>query len=242
MRLPRRPAAAHRLRPGRVVALRGIIIQSDGRSTVGRLVIRPLAALDRFLAGVVPSLTRPPLAMHAGLRVVLEDGREVVAEQLLGGWYMDLISGLSWTPLEQFRARDRGGWDVTVPATAFRGVDERAEAAAVAELNRIEGHPFVGVDCTAFVERAFEGRRLFADSPLLSLFGIPARVGDPALPLLRGDVRLDERAERLLHADAVRRLPDATAHPRSPNVRLWAGRMVVAAIVGALLGFLNARH
>jgi hypothetical protein len=122
--------------------------------------------------------------MHAGLHVVMADGREFVAEQLLGGWYMDLVSGLSWTPIETFRTRDRGGWDVTVPATAFRGIDKQAEVEAVAELNRIQGHPFVGEDCTAFVERAFHGRRMFADSPLLSLFGVRARIGDPALPLL----------------------------------------------------------
>lgn len=242
MRLPRGPEAAHRLRPGEVVTVRGIIFQNDGQSTVGRLVIRPLAAIDRFLAGVLPSQARLPLAMHAGLHVVIADGREFVAEQLLGGWYMDLVSGLSWTPIEHFRTRDRGGWDVTVPATAFRGVDAQAETEAVAKLNRVQGHPFVGEDCTAFVERAFNGRRMFADSPLLSLFGVPARVGDPALPLLKSDVRLDEQAEQVLHADALRHLPDATADPMSPNVRLWAGRIIAAVVLGVFAGSAVARR
>jgi len=109
------PAEEHRLRPGRVVELRGVIFQSDGGSTIGRLFIRPLEAIDRWIAGVLPTRDRTSLAMHAGVHVVLEDGREIVAEQLVGTLYMDLVSGLSWTPLRQFRERDRGGWDVTVP-------------------------------------------------------------------------------------------------------------------------------
>lgn len=229
-------------RPGRVAKLLGIIFQNDGASTIGRLFIRPFTAIDRSVAGVHTSPARPPLAMHAGLHVRLEDGCEVVAEQLVGSLRLDFESGLNWTPLERFRERDRGGWDVTVPATCFRGVDRRVEAEAVANLNQIAGRPFVGEDCTAFIERAFGGRRLFADSPLLQALGIGVRVGDPALPLLKPEAQLDANAERLLHAEALRRLPDALADPASPNARLWAGRIAVATIIGIGAGLLLARR
>jgi hypothetical protein len=225
-----------------VAAVRGIIFQSDGRSAIGRLLIRPFEAIDRWLAGVLPHPRDPSLAMHAGIHVELDDGREIVAEQLVGTLYMDLVSGMSWTPIDQFRARDRGGWDVTVPATSFRGADPAAEREVVERLNAIEGHPFVGEDCTAFVERAFGGRRLFADSPLLQMAGIPARVGDPALPLLKSDARLDDRAERLLRAEALRKLPEAVAEPKAPNIRLWTGRVLTGVIVGTLFGRALARR
>lgn len=234
-------APQHTHCPGTVVAIRGVIFQNDGQSTIGRLFIRPLAALDRFVAGVRPSRDRPPLAMHAGLHVALDDGREVIAEQLVGPLYFDFVAGLSWTPIEDFRKRDRGGWDVTVPATAFRGVDAALVARTAQRMNEIQGRPFLGEDCTAFIERAFE-RRLFADSPVLRALGFHARVGDPALPLLDPDAELDERTRRLLHVDAICRLPDALAHPLSPNARLWAGRLWVTSLVGAALGFVLARR
>ena len=223
-------------RPERVAQVRGIIFQSDGASSVGRLFIRPFATVDRFVAGVQPTLGHPSLAMHAGLHVVLEDGSEFVAEQLVGPLYFDFVSGLNWTPLEQFRRRDRGGWDVTVPATAFRGVDDAVVQETIDRLNVIDGRAFIGEDCTAFVERAFGGRRLFADSPLLRTFGIGVRVGDPALPLLRRDARLDGRAERLLHVDALRGQEDALAGADALNARLWVARGVTAAIGGAAIG------
>jgi hypothetical protein len=228
--------------PARVAELRGIIFQNDGQSSIGRLFIRPIEAIDRFIAGVRPSPERPPLAMHAGLHVTLEDGREVVAEQLVGTLQMDFRNGLNWTPLEQFRERDRGGWDLTVSAQAFRNVDASVEAETVRNLNAIQGHPFIGEDCTAFIERAFGGRRLFADSPLLRLLGLSARVGDPALPLLRQDAHLDERTSRLLHADAVKRLPDALADPESPNIRFWLVRLAVVGAIGWGLGHLAGRY
>ena len=225
----------HANRPGRITTLRGIVFQNDGASTVGRLAIRPLEAMDRWLAGVRPSLERPPLAMHAGLHVVLDDGREFVAEQLVGTMYMDFENGLNWTPLAEFRARDRGGWDLTLPATCFRGVDDGLVQDVVARLNTIRGRAFMGEDCTAFIERTF-GRRLFADSPLLHAVGVSARIGDPALPLLRSDVELEDRARTLLHGDALVRLPDASAGADSPNVRIWFVRLTVAAAVGAAGG------
>jgi hypothetical protein len=180
--------------------------------------------------------------MHAGLHVRLEDGREMVAEQLVGSFELDFRNGLNWTPLEQFRERDHGGWDLTLAARAFRGVDESVESEVVRRLNAIQGRPFVGEDCTAFIERAFGGRRLFADSPLLRRLGIAARVGDPALPLLRPEARLDEHARRLLHADALKQLPDPLADPESPNVRFWLPRLAVVGAVGWGVGHLLARY
>jgi hypothetical protein len=213
-------------RPGRVAAVRGIVFQSDGRSTVGRIFIRPFEALDRWIVGVLPRPGEQSLAMHAGIHVELEDGREYVAEQLVGSFYMDFRNGLNWTPFHDFTLRDRGGWDVTVPATNFRRVDDGAVEWVMQQLNRIEGHPFIGEDCTAFIERAFGGRRLFADSPLLRWLGVGMRIGDPALPLLRPDAELDESARRLLQFEKIRHLPDALADPESPNVRLWTHRLL----------------
>jgi hypothetical protein len=228
------------VRPGRVTALRGIIFQSDGRSTVGRLFIRPFEAIDRWVAGVLPAPGEPSLAMHAGLHVQIDGQHEYVVEQLVGSWYMDFRNGLNWTPLAEFRKRDRGGWDLTVAATAFRGVDAALVDATIERLNAIHGHPFVGEDCTAFVERAFGSRRLFADSPFLRKLGIGARVGDPALPLLRRDAELDSRGKRLLQFEDIRELPDALADPESPNASLWLARLVPTVLLGWLVGHLVA--
>src|ERR1700676_4723804 len=71
-------------RPGRVVGLRGIILQSDAVSILGAWLIRPVETLDMHLAGLGRSGDDPALAMHAGLHVVLEDGREFVVEELFG--------------------------------------------------------------------------------------------------------------------------------------------------------------
>ena len=111
-------------RPGHVVKLRRVIFQSDAVSVLGGWIIRPAEMLDLHLAGLGCSPDAPALAMHAGLHVVLEDGREFVVEQLFGTPREDFLDGLNWTPLETFRARDHRGWDVTVPATAFRTIDE----------------------------------------------------------------------------------------------------------------------
>jgi hypothetical protein len=231
------PAAA--VRPGRVAALRGIIFQSDGSSWVGELCIRPIEAFDRWQAGLTVSPGGPALAMHAGLHVILEDGREFVAENLVGTWFEDFHDALNWTPLAGFRARDhRQGWDVTVPATNFRGVDAAVEQNAVDFLNVIEGRPFFGEDCTTFIERVFGGRRLFGDSPTARNLGIGLRVGDPALPLLREDTRLDPRSEALLRVSQVRAQDDPLAGHAAPNARLWLGRLLVWMAVGVLAGTL----
>jgi hypothetical protein len=224
-------------RPGDVTALRGVVFQSDGSSTIGRLFIRPFEVIDRAIVGILPKRGEPSLAMHAGLHVDIDEAREYVVEQLVGSWYMDLRDGLNWTPIDDFKTRDRGGWDVTVPCTAFRGVSDQVVDETRQRLNMIEGHPFVGEDCTAFIERAFGQRRLFADSPVLRRFGIAARVGDPALPLLKPDGSVDQRTKELLQFDSIRDLPDADADPGSPNVSLWSARLAPTALFGAALGY-----
>jgi hypothetical protein len=175
--------------------------------------------------------------MHAGLHVEIDNSREYVVEQLVGSWYMDFRNGLNWTPLEDFRKRDRGGWDLTVPCTAFRGVTDGAVEEARQALNTIAGQPFVGEDCTAFIERAFGHRRLFADSPVLQRLGIAARVGDPALPLLRADAPLDRHACDLLEYESIKNLPDAEADATSPNVSLWLARAAPTAALAVAIGY-----
>ena len=55
-------------------------------------------------------------------------------------------------------------------------------------LNKIQGRPFFGEDCTMFIERAFGKRRMFGDSPTARALGFGMRVGDPALALLKPNV------------------------------------------------------
>jgi hypothetical protein len=219
-------------RPGRVEVIRGIVFQSDGRSTVGRLFIRPFEAIDRWLIGVLPKPGQPSLAMHAGIHVQIEDRGDYVVEQLVGSWYLDFRDGLNWTPYQDFARRDRGGWDQTVPAGCFRGVDERVVEGALQRLNAMRGHPFIGEDCTAFIERALGKRRLFADSPLLRGLGVGVRIGDPALPLLRRDAPLVPAARERLQFETIKTLPDALASAGSPNARLTAHRLLPLALVG----------
>src|SRR5947208_217120 len=70
-------------RPGRVQAVRGVVFQSDAKSDIGAWFIRPFESLDRRVAGLRRADEPSPLAMHAGLHVALDDGREYVAEQLI---------------------------------------------------------------------------------------------------------------------------------------------------------------
>ncbi len=223
------PAAVHHnaARPGRIVEIKGVIFQSDNSSVIGALFIRPLESFDRWQARLARGQGDAPLAMHAGLHVVAEDGREFVAEQLVGTLFEDLRDALNWTPLEEFRQREASGWDVTVPATAFRGVDDAVVNEALATLNAIQGHAFMGEDCTMFTERVFGGRRLFGDSPTGRALGVGLRVGDPALPLLRDDAELDARARYLLRAGVVSQQPDPSASHDAPNAHLWLGRLIV---------------
>jgi hypothetical protein len=101
-------------------------------------------------------------------------------------------------------------------------------------LNRIEGRPFFGEDCTGLVERAFGKRRLFADSPTASLIGFGMRVGDPALMLLRSDAKFNPETEGLIRADVLRALPDPKADYDDPNGRLWIKRALLALAIVAL--------
>ena len=232
-RLASTPAAR---RPGRVAELRGIIFQSDASSVVGAIFIRPIESFDRWQAGLARTPGDRPLAMHAGLHVVLEDGREFVAEQLVGTLFEDFKDALNWTPLEQFHTREGAGWDATVSATAFRAVDDAVVSGVVEYLNTIEGRPFIGEDCTEFVERAFGGRRLFGDSPTGQALGFGLRVGDPALPLLRPDVQLDALITQLLRVETVRAQPDPSAAHDAPNAHRWLGRIVVWSVLALVLG------
>src|SRR5947209_20281628 len=86
-------------RPGSVTAIRGIVFQNDGQSTTGRVFIRPMEALDRWIAGVLPDRGDAPLAMHAGIRVEIDGSRDYVAEQLGGRLYLDFRNGLNSTPV-----------------------------------------------------------------------------------------------------------------------------------------------
>ncbi len=233
------PSHSATSRPGKVVDLRGIIFQCDASDINGRLIIRPIEAFDRWQAGLTQMKSgTAPLAMHAGLHCVLEDGRQFVAEQLVGTLFEDFEDGLNWTPLEAFRNRDRGGWDVTVPPVAFRAIDEAAVRDAITFLNAAKGRPFLSEDCTTFIERAFGGRRLFGDSPTALNLGIGLRIGDPALPLLRAGIKLEERAMRLLQVETLGDQPDPLADHDAPNAHVWAGRIIVWSVVGIALGTL----
>lgn len=215
-----------RQRPARVTELKGIIFQSDNSSTVGEVFIRPIETFDRWQLGLTRGVGDAPLAMHAGLHVAAEDGREYVAEQLVGSLFEDFEDGLNWTPLEVFRRRESTGWDVTVPATCFRGISAATVGRTVDFLNAIEGKPFFDEDCVAFIERAFGGRRLFGDSPTGMALGLGLRVGDPALPLLRSDAVLSPEAARLLRVSKVKTQPDPVANHDAPNARVWLGRVL----------------
>ena len=109
----------------------------------------------------------------------------------------------------------------------------------VESLNTVTGHPFVGEDCTEFIERVFGGRRLFGDSPTGQALGFGLRVGDPALPLLRPDVKLDARTTELLRVETVRAQPDPTAANDSFNAHRWLGRIVVWSVLALALGSIS---
>jgi hypothetical protein len=222
-------------RPGRIAKLQGVIVQSDKTSWLGAWFIRPVEMLDLHLAGIGREIGSEPLAIHAGLHVELEDGRRFVVEQLFGTPRESFVSGLNWTPLETFKARDHAGWDVTIPPAHFRKIDHKIICEVIEFLNQIEGRPYFGEDCTGLVERAFGKRRLFADSPTAGLIGFGMRVGDPALMLLRSDAKFDSETERLIRADVLRALPDPRAVWDDPNGRLWIKRGLLALTIVALV-------
>jgi hypothetical protein len=229
-------------RPGRVVKLHGVIVQSDKTSWLGAWLIRPIEMLDLHLAGIGREVDDEPLAMHAGLHVELEDGRQFVLEQLFGTPREDFVNGLHWTPLQTFRARDHEGWDATIPPICFRKIDENIVGEVIEFVNHLEGRPFFGEDCTNLVERAFGKRRLFADSPTARMLGFGMRVGDPALMLLKTDVQLDSETERLVRADILRALPDPTTEWDAPNGHLWIRRGLLILGIIAFMGGLKRRR
>jgi hypothetical protein len=248
---PAPTADSSRERPGTIVELRGIIFQCDASSLLGDILIRPAEALDLWFAGfeqrpwwrgAIDPGFKSTLGMHAGLHVVLEDGRHFVVEQLTGGWREWLINGLHWTPLEAFQRREKraaGGWDATVPVEEFRQVDEYAKKDALARLNDLQGRPFLREDCTGFIGRVFgPKRRIFADSPILRAFGFDLRSGEPALPLLRRDAVLKPEAEERLHAEVLRSLPEPRADTVSMSLRQLHHRLLILGAVTAAIALL----
>ena len=177
--------------------------------------------------------------MHAGLHVSLEDGRHFVVEQLAGGFHDIFVDGLHWTPMDEFKGRERediGGWDATIPPRQLREVDAADEARAIHRLNNIRGRPFVHEDCTGFIGRVFGAdRRIFADSPILRSIGIDMRSGEPALPLLSREATLDPESARRLRLDALRDLPDPAAESGSMSLRQLHHRALVSGAVFAVL-------
>jgi len=147
-------------RSGLVKELRGIVFQSDQHSVIGAWFIRPVEMLDLQLAGLGRMPGDPPLAIHVGLHVLIQDNREFVLEQLCGNPRENFVDGLNWTPLETFRAREHGGWDATVFATTFRQINDAIVLETIEHLNVIRERPFVEENCTMFVERAFGKRRM----------------------------------------------------------------------------------
>jgi hypothetical protein len=232
--------------PGRVKELRGIIFQCDEGSILGSWFIRPIEMLDLRIAGLGRSPADPSLAMHVGLHVGIEDGSEFVVEQLSETPRDNFIDGQNWTPIETFRARDRGGWDVTISTTAFRQIDEGIVNETIEYLNFIPKRPFVCEDCVMLVERAFGKRRMFADSPLARSLGFGLRVGEPALALLRPEASLDSKAERLLRADILRALPEAVTEWDAPNAlfiaRKLLGFLLVFAALAGLIFYRSRRR
>jgi len=227
--------STHR-RPGTVREIKGIVIQSDGQSAFGGWFIRPMEKLNRRVVGIRTDPDGPSLAMHAGIHVVLENGEEWVAEQLHGTFRNYFKTGFNWTPIETFGDRDRGGWHVTIPATAFRQIDDEQVRKTVERLNTLDGHPFIREDCTAFMEHMFS-HQMFAHLPILGLLGIEMLIGDPALPLLKPDATLDPEAARLLRHTELRQLKDTPWGFKPSTVTRMLPRALAAGVVGALAGW-----
>jgi hypothetical protein len=231
--------STHR-RPGRVRDIKGIVFQSDGQSTFGRRFIRPIESVNRRVAGIRTDPGGPSLAMHAGIHVVLENGEEWVAEQIHGTMQNYFRSGFNWTPIETFRARDRGGWSVTIPATAFRQIDSQQVATTVERLNTLNGHPFLREDCTAFIEHMFS-HQMFAHLPILGLLGIEVRIGDPSIPLLDPGADLDGEQTRLVRCDELCDLAD-TPWGFTPRLAVWRlPRYLAAGLLGVMAAYVFCR-
>jgi hypothetical protein len=207
-------------RPGEVVGIEGVVFQCDADDLVSGLLIRPVQGLSRRLRGAPVQRSSPgvPLANHAGIRVRVRgaDGRvrRYVVEQLNGTLVQNVANGLCWTPWRDFRLREGGGWDVTIPATAFQGVDGQDVWHAIKMLNTEGGQPFYREVCTAFIERVFGGRRMFGHIEILDRLvpGPGPRIPEPAAPLLKAESKLSRRAKHLLQVDDLRALEAQLAY------------------------------
>jgi hypothetical protein len=219
-------------RPGRVVGIDGIVLQCDADDTVSGLFIRPIQELSLRLRG---RARRGPgwgvaLANHAGIRVRIEgpDGHvhAYVVEQLNGTLVHYVSNALSWTPWRLFKVREgRGGWDVTVPPTAFEGVEQHDVWAAIEALNRETGQPFYREFCTSFIERIFGGRHLFDDVELLDVLlpGPGPRIPEPAAPRFKSNARLSARARYLLRVEGLASVHAAVETARTAQDPARAG-------------------
>jgi hypothetical protein len=213
-------------RPGRVVGIDGIVFQCDADHPISALFIRPIQELSLRFRGRSRRARNwgVPLANHAGIRVRIAgaDGRAhpYVVEQLNGTLVQNVANALSWTPWRDFKTREgRGGWDVTVPATAFEGVEPADVLAAIGALNREPGRPFYREICTAFIERIFGGRHLFDDVEVLDWLvpGPGPRIPEPAAPRFKPHARLSRRARYLLRVDELPALHVAVDAARAPD-------------------------
>jgi hypothetical protein len=73
---------------------------------------------------------------------------------------------------------------------------------------------------------------MFADSPAARAVGFGLSIGDPALALLRPDVRLDDRSEFLLRGGTLRDLPDPVTQWAAPNARHITKRVFFLGMIG----------
>ena len=189
-------------RPGRVLSIQGVVFQCDAGDRLTAPLVRAVEELSRCLRSGSHS-RQPLLANHAGVRVrlALPDGsvRSYVVE-LLPRWPWDKQAGLPvWTPLLVFRSRDRGGWDVTVPAHAFAGIGRAEIRAALRALNASGQSRRRRALCTHFIEHLFGGKAMFSDLEVLHRLWPALRLPEPAAPRLRAGARLSDRAQRLLN-------------------------------------------
>jgi hypothetical protein len=202
----------HPERPGQVVAIDGVVFQCDIDHPVSSLLIRPIEELSRRFRGLGAATLSGgvPLANHAGIRVRIRgaDGRirPYVVEQQTGTLAQTLDNALSWTSWYAFKMREgRGGWDATVPATAFEGIEPADVARAIDALNQETGRAFYREVCSSFIERIFGGRQLFDDVEVLDWLvpGPGPHIPEPATPRLKPNARLSRRARYLLRVDEL---------------------------------------
>jgi hypothetical protein len=209
-----------------VVGIDGIVFQCDVDHPISSLFIRPIEELSVRFRG------RPrragswgvPLANHAGIRVRIDGANgqvyRYVVEQQAGTLVQNVTNALSWTPWPEFKMREgRGGWDVTVPATALEGVEPVDVRAAVDALNQEPGRAFYREMCTAFIERIFGSRQLFDDVEVLDWLvpGPGPRIPEPAAPIFKSNARLSRRARYLLRVDELPSVHVAVEAARAPE-------------------------